>query len=56
MDHTAAVLTNIESGNASQAQEFSSKFIEAIEVRNLFDNTHTHAPAQQPRSRYLFPL
>ncbi|KAG7670464.1 hypothetical protein Ndes2526B_g00218 [Nannochloris sp. 'desiccata'] len=31
MDHTAAVLTNIESGNASQAQEFSSKFVEAIE-------------------------
>jgi len=46
MDHTAAVLTNIESGNASQAQELSSKFIEAIEVRSLFD---TDAPAQQPR-------
>ena len=33
MDHTAAVLTHIESGNAGQVHELSSKFIEAIEVR-----------------------
>lgn len=50
MDHTAAVLTNIESGNASQAQEFSSKFVEAIEVRSLCET-----PSSPLCSLAIFP-